>query len=180
MWWTRFHMWTKFRVNWSKTATCIASRQTDRQTNKQTNKQTVKRTYLQISSKFWQVINRRQKWINRVQNSPIPLIRGVDYESEVKLKIRRIVQIFTKWPPYSCKNNFWSRRDIKIYSYRQRCAIPRATFWAVDGRSSSKTDGVMAIFVSGGHLNMNIEDNVQSLTVTSSLTSSTLKWSFLG
>ena len=36
----------------------------------------------------------------------------------------------------SCKNNFWSRRDIKIYSYRQRCAIPRATFWAVDGRSS--------------------------------------------
>ena len=38
----------------------------------------------------------------------------------------------------------------------------------------------MAIFVSGGHLNMNIEDNVQSLTVTSSLTSSTLKRSFSG
>ena len=38
----------------------------------------------------------------------------------------------------------------------------------------------MAIFVSGGHLNMNIGDNVQSLTVTSSLTSSILKWSFSG
>ena len=38
----------------------------------------------------------------------------------------------------------------------------------------------MAIFVSGGHLNMNIEDNLQSLTVTSSLTSSILKWSFSG
>ena len=39
----------------------------------------------------------------------------------------------------------------------------------------------MTIFVSGGgHLNMNIEENVQSLTVTSSLTSSTLKRSFSG
>ena len=36
----------------------------------------------------------------------------------------------------------------------------------------------MAIFVSGGHLNMNIEENVQSLTVTSSLTSSKLKTVF--
>ena len=52
------------------------SRQTDRQTDRQTNKQTDKRTYLQISSKFWQVINWRQKWINRVQNSPVPLILG--------------------------------------------------------------------------------------------------------
>ena len=75
MWWTRFHMWTKFRVNWSKTTTCIAF-QTNRQTDRQTNKQTDKRTYLQISSKFWQVINRGKKWIQRVQNSPIPLIRG--------------------------------------------------------------------------------------------------------
>ena len=73
--WTRFHMWTKFRVNWSKIATCIAF-QTNRQTDRQTNKQTDKRTYLQISSKFWQVINWRQKWINRVQNSPVPLILG--------------------------------------------------------------------------------------------------------
>ena len=58
MWWTRFHMWTKFRVNWSKIATCIAF-QTNRQTDRQTNKQTDKRTYLQISSKFWQVTNRQ-------------------------------------------------------------------------------------------------------------------------
>ena len=33
----------------------------------------------------------------------------------------------------------------------------------------------MTIFVSGGHLNMIIENNVQSPTVTSSLTSSKLK-----
>ena len=39
--WTRLHMWTKFRVNWSKIATCIAS-QTNRQTDRQTDKQTVK------------------------------------------------------------------------------------------------------------------------------------------
>ena len=40
MWWTRFHMWTKFRVNWSKTATCIewyTNKQTNGQTNRQTN-----------------------------------------------------------------------------------------------------------------------------------------------
>ena len=41
-------------------------------------------------------------------------------------------------------------------------------------------DGVKAIFVSGGHLNINIEDNVQRLTVTSSLTSSILQRSFPG
>ena len=72
---SRLHMGMKFGDDRSKTATCIAS-QTDKQTNKQTNRQTVKRTYLQISSKFWQVIKRRQKWIKRVKNSPIPLIRG--------------------------------------------------------------------------------------------------------
>ena len=38
----------------------------------------------------------------------------------------------------------------------------------------------MAIFVSVGHVNMNIEDNVRSPTVTSSLTSSTLKRVFVG
>ena len=38
----------------------------------------------------------------------------------------------------------------------------------------------MAIFVSVGHVIMNIEDNVRSPTVTSSLTSSTLKRVFVG
>ena len=38
----------------------------------------------------------------------------------------------------------------------------------------------MVIFVSGGHLNINIQDTVQSPTVTSLLTSSTLKRFFSG
>ena len=109
--------------------------------NTQTNRQTVKRTYLQISAKFFKIL---QKLIKRVQNSPIPLIRG-----------RRL--------------RIWSQIKATSNSLASppKCAIPRATLWAVDGRCSSKTDRVMAICLSWGHLNMNIEDNVQSLTVTS-------------
>ena len=55
MWWTRFHMWTKFRVNWSKTATCIAF-QTNRQTNKQTNKQMKGQSKIAYLPKFPKMI----------------------------------------------------------------------------------------------------------------------------
>ena len=48
------------------------------------------------------------------------------------------------------------------------------------GALAKKTDGLMAIFGDWGHLNMNIEDTVQSLTVTSSLKSSILKGVFSG
>ena len=42
---------------------------------------------------------------------------------------------FQKWPPYWCKNNFWTSKDKKIRSGHKRCVRPMATFWAVDRRS---------------------------------------------
>ena len=64
----KFHICAKFGVDCLNGATSIVNI-----TDPQTDRQTVRRTYL---PNFWQVINRCQKWIERVQNSPIPLIRG--------------------------------------------------------------------------------------------------------
>ena len=72
---------------------------------------------------------------------------------------------FHKWPPYSCKNNFWSGRDIEISLLRQSCAIPRGTFYAADRLSGSTTDKSYGHFCVCGHLNMNKEATVRSVSL---------------
>ena len=71
---SKIHIPVKFGVDCSNGATCIVTI-TDKQTNRQTDKPSDEHT-CKISKKFWQVINRDQKWINHVQNYPIPLIWG--------------------------------------------------------------------------------------------------------
>ena len=80
---------------------------------------------------------------------------------------------------YSCQNNFRTTKDIKCGYATEDAQYRELHFELLIGALAQNLVELWPFFV-WGHLNMNIEDNVKSLTVTSSLTSSTLKKVFSG